>query len=179
MDDCAWWEEDELARELCQLEQREIDKFRSSPLIDVAPAILPRPERIVTRNDCFDWPCSIAVDDSIVVLFDRRFSHFVHGGSDQALFDEHSGVRMIAVSPDAGMTWEEPVDLLEAGSWGAVPAGKLGGQHRHSRWKGLRSDPPGLVSQQRPRPHLDAGLRPTAVARRSAVADRELPLLRR
>ena len=66
-----------MAKKLSQLLPEEIEILDGSGLLHHKPIILPKSEFVVSGNDYFDWPIATKVDDTIVVLFDRR--HY-HGG---------------------------------------------------------------------------------------------------
>jgi hypothetical protein len=72
-----WYETDPMAKKLSQLLPEEIEILDGSGLLHHKPIILPKSEFVVSGNDYFDWPIATKVDDTIVVLFDRR--HY-HGG---------------------------------------------------------------------------------------------------
>ncbi len=113
-----WYESDPMARKLSQLSPEEIEILDGSGLLHHKPIILPKSEYIVSGNDYFDWPIATKVEDTIVVLFDRR--HF-HGGKPkdaEPQWDENSGIRMILTSSDGGRSWSDPLDVFEqAGMW--------------------------------------------------------------
>ena len=115
--DYSWYHEDSLARELCKLTEEELAKFTGSELVDVSPVLLPYPEHVIGVNDYFDWPVATRVNDTIIVLYDRRGCHW---GCDDN-WDSNSGIRMIIRSTDGGRTWSEPFDLRSVGKWAKPP----------------------------------------------------------
>ena len=107
-----WFHTDELARELCQITEQENNLFQNSDLIGLRPVVLPRDEYVVSGNDYFDWPIATQVDDTILVLFDRRHYHWGGDAKKEPRADKNSGIRMITRSADGGRTWSAPVDVL-------------------------------------------------------------------
>ncbi len=120
-----WYTNNTLARELCQLDEREYRKFADTDLLDANPVVLPRPEYVVGANDYFMWPIATMVDETIVVLYQRTPCHW---GPDKEKSDDASGIRMVVRSSDGGRTWSRPVDILESGArWTDSPFKGFGG----------------------------------------------------
>ena len=120
----SWFHENALARELSQLEAKELSKFTNSDLLDVRPVILPEPEYVVGENDYFMWPIATMVEGRIVVLYQRTSCHW---GPDIEKRDILTGIRMIVTSDDAGLTWSRPADLFTTGMWSRSPFWGFGG----------------------------------------------------
>ena len=123
-----WFHTDDLARGLCQITEQEYGLLQSTDLIDLRPVVLPRPEYVVSGNDYFDWPIATQIDDTILVLFDRRHYHWGGNSKKEPRADENSGIRMITTSLDGGRTWSAPLDVLaQAGRWPRSLFGGWGG----------------------------------------------------
>ncbi|MBT5876190.1 MAG: exo-alpha-sialidase [Candidatus Latescibacteria bacterium] len=119
-----WYYQNTLARELSQLTEREYRKFADSELFSVTPVILPTVENIVGENDYFMWPIAAMIEGTIVVLYQRTPCHW---GPDLEKSDGQGGIRMVVTSSDGGLTWTEPVDVLESGQWPSSPFAGFGG----------------------------------------------------
>ncbi len=121
---CAWYRRDALARELSQLDEREVAKFAGTDLLDVRPVVTPRPDCVVGENDYFMWPIATKVADTLVVLYKQTTCHW---GKDASKRDANSGANMVVTSSDGGKTWTKPVSVLEAGRWDRSPFAGFGG----------------------------------------------------
>lgn len=111
-----WWEQDSVARELSQLTDDEIEKFRNSELVYVKPVMLPYEQNVVEKNDYFDWPIATTVNETIILLYDRRTRHGIQAASEKEIEEynnDQRGVRMVMHSKDGGETWSEPFDLFQ------------------------------------------------------------------
>ena len=120
----TWFQDDQLARELSQLTETEFAKFADSDLLDLRPVVIPASGNIIGENDYFMWPIAAKIDETMVVLYQRTPCHW---GPDKEKQDENSGVRMVVTSSDGGMTWSDPVDVLQAGRWKKTPFWGFGG----------------------------------------------------
>jgi len=117
-DSPPWYHADALARQLSQLSESEYGRLRDSALMDFRPVVLPREPWVVQGNDYFDWPIACRVDDTVLVLYDRRRFHWGGPGGNSERMNEKSGIRMIVRSTDGGRTWSDPIDVIEqAGTW--------------------------------------------------------------
>lgn len=120
-----WYDTDPLARRLSQLTADEYRRIRGTEGMELTPVAVPRGDNIVTGNDYFDWPIATQIEDTILVLFNRRRHHF---GRNEPRTDENSGIRMITRSSDGGRTWTEPMDLFQqVGRWDRTLFGGWGG----------------------------------------------------
>jgi len=112
-----WYSTNALARNVSQLSEVEVAFLDGSDLIHYKPIVLPTGDLVLTGNDYFDLLVATQIDETVIVLFDRRRYHW---GSDldESLMDEHSGIRMMTTSNDGGETWSKPIDVFEqAGTW--------------------------------------------------------------
>ncbi len=114
-----WYHEDPggLARQLSQLDEREIRKFAESELLDVQPVLMPTPENVDTINKYLYWPIATVVDDTILVLYAQKPHHFKNRVQTDIHADDYTGIRKVIQSTDGGKTWSRPFDLHDAGTW--------------------------------------------------------------
>lgn len=123
-----WYQTDPLALELSQLTEDEIALQKGTDLIRFDPVAIPRPKLVVTQNDYFDWPIATRIDDTIVVLFDRRRNHLGGNRNGVQKMNEDSGIRMVTISSDGGHSWSTPIDVIsQAGAWPYSPFDGWGG----------------------------------------------------
>ena len=123
-----WYEDSPLAKELSQLTEEEYQVVNSSGLLEFSPVAIPYVEQVVTQNDYYDWPIATKIEDTLVVLFDRRRYHFGQPPRAIPKTNSDSGIRMITTSSDGGESWSSPVDVLaQAGTWPNTPFGQWGG----------------------------------------------------
>ena len=101
--------ESPLATRLVNMSPTQLDKLREGKqrgLLELKPIVLPEPGLIVGKNNHFGWPVATRADGTLVVIYLRRCSHYVHPPWD----DDSSGCMMIR-SVDGGRTWSRPFDL--------------------------------------------------------------------
>ena len=104
-------EQSALARKLMNMpdaQLRKLQKGEKKGLLELRFIVLPTEEHIVGDNNHLGWPIATKAGDAVVVIYLRRFGHWM--GSR---WNQHSSGCMMVRSLDGGRTWSKPTDLRQ------------------------------------------------------------------
>jgi len=88
-------------------------------LVEIAAVALPEGENVLDGNDFFGWPVAAMVGDAIVVIAQRKLSHY---RKDPVRTNNASSRPFVVRSTDGGRTWGPMVGVRDLRGPGGKPA---------------------------------------------------------